>query len=72
MVLIVLLVALFLIALVLFLPIVYRVKLKKTNDFEAEGCIRWLFGIVWFGFAYDRPGFCKRLRIFGICVRKRK
>ncbi len=50
-VLIVLLVALFLIALVLFLPIVYRVKLKKTNDFEAEGCIRWLFGIVWFGFA---------------------
>ncbi len=71
-VLIVLLVALFLIALVLFLPIVYRVKLKKTNDFEAEGCIRWLFGIVWFGFAYDRTGFSKRLRIFGICVRKRK
>ncbi len=34
-VLIVLLVALFLIALVLFLPIVYRVKLKKTNDFES-------------------------------------
>ena len=32
-----------LIALVLFLPVVYSVKVKKKDGFDAAGNVRWLF-----------------------------
>lgn len=60
-----------LIALVLFLPVVYSVKVKKKDGFDAAGNVRWLFGAVWFSFSFDKGGLNWNLRIFGYPVGKK-
>lgn len=57
-----------LIALILFLPVVYRVKIKKEENFDGSGCVRWLFGALIFSFEFGTDGLKTSLRVFGIKI----
>ena len=63
--LIILLVIAALIALILFLPVVYRIKIKKEDAFDLNGNVRWLFGAVRFSFLFDGKELTWKLRLFG-------
>ncbi len=57
-----------LIALVLFLPIVYRVKIQKSDELNINGSVRWLFGALWVRFGYENKEFQWSIRFFGYPV----
>lgn len=66
--LIILIVIAALIALVLFMPVVYKVKIKKEENFDLNGNVRWLFGAVYFSFLLEGKELVWSLRVFGFSV----
>lgn len=70
-VLIILIVLAVIIACILFLPVVYAVKLKKNGDFDASGSVRWLFGAVLFTFDYSKGKSDWNLKVFGYPLGRR-
>lgn len=69
-VLIILAVILALIALILFFPIVYKAKIKKTEDFLADGSVKWLFGAFTLRFAFKNKSFDWSIKLFGFSLDK--
>ncbi len=59
-------------ALVLFLPLVYKIKVKREGSLEAKGKVKWLFGAILFSFSYAKEGFAWTFCIFGIPIKKSK
>ncbi len=68
--LIILIVVAVLIALILFLPVVYRVKIRKTEKLLALGSVRWLFGAVLLSYSFAEEKFDWHLRVFGFPLDK--
>ncbi len=69
-VLIILAVILALIALILFFPVVYKAKIKKTEEFLAEGSVKWLFGVFTLRFAFKNKNLDWSMRLFGFSLDK--
>ena len=69
-ILVILAIIIILIGLILFLPVVYRAKIKKQKDLEGDLSVRWLFGAVYFRLIYQKKEVSWALRIFGIPVLK--
>ena len=69
-VLIILAVILALIALILFFPVVYKAKIKKTGDFLAEGSVKWLFGAFTLRFAFKNKKLNWNMKLFGFSLDK--
>ena len=54
------------------LPVVYRVRITKSEDFVLKGTVRWLFGFLYvsFGLTGAEKKFIWDIRILGISLRK--
>ncbi len=68
--LIILYVVLALVVCLIVLPVVYKAKIVKQegSELKIDGVLRWLFGVLYISFMYNKDGFSWRLRFFGIPV----
>lgn len=66
----VLLIVLFLILLLLFVPVHYQISAEKQEALKAGGKIYWLFHIVSFQMQYKEEKTKKVLRVFGVPIWK--
>ena len=59
-----------LIALILFFPVVYKAKIKKTEEFLADGSVKWLFGVFTLRFAFKDKRLDWSMKLFGFSLDK--